>query len=247
MLSRLTAASQKRCCPYLVKNSAAATKTCCSYRVVLMAASRREVLRHSCCYVRWISFFFAKNCRYRRRRKISKRRIWEFLDCSVQQQQPPNKNKGLHFLKNNFWATVSVCPVCLSVCNVGALWPNGWMDQDATCTEVGLRLGHLVIDQDPASISPPRKGIAALHFLAHVHCGQTARWIKMPLDVEVSLGRGDVVLDGDTAPPRKGTQQPSAFRTMSIVAKRSPISATAELLFRFLGIFFQRRCWSLQP
>jgi len=24
------------------------------------------------------------------------------------------------------------CPVCLSVCNVGVLWPNGWMDQDAT-------------------------------------------------------------------------------------------------------------------
>ena len=23
-------------------------------------------------------------------------------------------------------------PVCLSVCNVGVLWPNGWMDQDAT-------------------------------------------------------------------------------------------------------------------
>jgi len=24
------------------------------------------------------------------------------------------------------------CPVCLSVCNVGVLWPNGWMDHDAT-------------------------------------------------------------------------------------------------------------------
>jgi len=24
------------------------------------------------------------------------------------------------------------CPVCLSVCDVGELWPNGWMDQDAT-------------------------------------------------------------------------------------------------------------------
>jgi len=25
------------------------------------------------------------------------------------------------------------CPVCpISVCNVGVLWPNGWMDQDAT-------------------------------------------------------------------------------------------------------------------
>jgi len=46
-----------------------------------------------------------------------------------------------------FWATVcntvrpmlsvcclSVCPVlsCLSVCDVRALWPNGWTDQDET-------------------------------------------------------------------------------------------------------------------
>ena len=45
----------------------------------------------------------------------------------------------------DFWATVcktvrpmlsvrclSVCPVCLSVCDVHALWPNGWTDQDET-------------------------------------------------------------------------------------------------------------------
>jgi len=25
---------------------------------------------------------------------------------------------------------LSVCPSCLSVCDVGVLWPNGWMDQD---------------------------------------------------------------------------------------------------------------------
>ena len=43
-----------------------------------------------------------------------------------------------------FWATVCEmiypvlsdhclsCPVCLSVCNIGVLWPDGWMDQDAT-------------------------------------------------------------------------------------------------------------------
>jgi len=36
--------------------------------------------------------------------------------------------------------------------------------------------------------------------------------------------------DWDAAPP-KGTQQSPSFRPMSIVAKRSPISATAELLF----------------
>ena len=53
----------------------------------------------------------------------------------------------------------------------------------------------------------------------------------MPLDTEVGLGPGDIVLDGDPAPPRKEAHQPRrTFRLMSIVAKRSPISATAELL-----------------
>jgi len=38
------------------------------------------------------------------------------------------------------------------------------------------------------------------------------------------------VLDGDPPAPSKGAQQPPAFRPMFTVAKRSPISATAELL-----------------
>jgi len=40
------------------------------------------------------------------------------------------------------------------------------------------------------------------------------------------------VLDGDPAPPWKGgTTASLTFRSMYIVAKRSPISETAELLF----------------
>ena len=58
----------------------------------------------------------------------------------------------------------------------------------------------------------------------------------MPLGTEVGLGRGDIELDRDPAPPRKGAQQPPplrsmSFRPMSAVVKRSPISATAEHLF----------------
>ena len=30
------------------------------------------------------------------------------------------------------WGPLS-CLSCMSVCNVGVLWPNGWMYQDATC------------------------------------------------------------------------------------------------------------------
>ena len=52
----------------------------------------------------------------------------------------------------------------------------------------------------------------------------------MPLGTEVGLGPGDIVLDGDPAPTKRGTAPP-AFRPVSIVAKRSPISETAELVY----------------
>jgi len=55
----------------------------------------------------------------------------------------------------------------------------------------------------------------------------------MPLGVEVGLGPGHIVLDGDQPLPPKGAQQPVTFRSMAITAKRSPISATAELLVLF--------------
>ena len=64
-----------------------------------------------------------------------------------------------------------------------------------------------------------------------VYCGHTVGWIRMPLGMEVGLGPGHIVLDSDPAgPPPKGAQPPS-FWPVSIVAKQSPISATAEHLF----------------
>ena len=50
----------------------------------------------------------------------------------------------------------------------------------------------------------------------------------MPLGTEVGFGPGHIVFDGDPA-PSKGHSIP-IFRPMSVVAKRSPISATAEHL-----------------
>jgi len=44
-----------------------------------------------------------------------------------------------------------------------------------------------------------------------VYCRQTVAWIKMPLGTEVGVGLGDIVLDGDPDPPRKGAQQPPHF------------------------------------
>jgi len=84
------------------------------------------------------------------------------------------------------------CLSCLSVCNISVLWPNGWMEQDATwyggrpqprrhCVRLGTSSHH----GKGRPSSPHRKGHNSLpHFSAHVYC----------------------------------------------VAKRSPISATSELL-----------------
>ena len=96
------------------------------------------------------------------------------------------------------------CPVCLSicpVCDVRALWPNGWTDQDKTWQAGRPRPwppGHIVLDGDPAT--PPQRGTAP-QFSAHICRGQMAAWIKMPLGMELDLGTGDLVLDGDLAPP----------------------------------------------
>jgi len=96
-----------------------------------------------------------------------------------------------------------VCPVCLSVTLVycakrldGSRW-----------NLAGLGPGHIVLDGDPAP--PPQKGRSPRQFSAHVCCGQTAGWIKMPLGTDVGLDSGDIMLDEDHAPPRKtGEQHP---------------------------------------
>jgi len=61
------------------------------------------------------------------------------------------------------------------------------------------RLDDFVFDGDPASLR--KKGTPTpTHFLAHVYCGPTAAWIKMPLGAAVNVGPGDVVLDGVATP-----------------------------------------------
>jgi len=91
------------------------------------------------------------------------------------------------------------------------LWPNGWMGLGM---EVGLGPGDIVLDQDPAprprqqcqmgTQLPPKKGHSPTQFWTHVYCSHTAGSIKMPLSMEVGLGPGDFVFDGDPALPQKG-------------------------------------------
>jgi len=96
-------------------------------------------------------------------------------------------------------------------------------------TEVGLGPGDIVLDAHPAH---PSKSGTALQFSAHVYCRETDRCIKMPLGTEIGLVPGDIVLDGAQPLPQKGEGGSiSPILTMPIVAKRSLISATAELLY----------------
>ena len=78
------------------------------------------------------------------------------------------------------------------------LCPNGWMDQDALGMEVGLGPGHIVLDWNLLPF--PEKGAQPPPFSAHVCCGQTAGWIKMPLGTKIGLSPGHIVLHGDPAP-----------------------------------------------
>jgi len=63
-------------------------------------------------------------------------------------------------------------------------------------------MAHIALDGDLAA--PPEGAQPPPQFSAHVCCGQTAGWIKMPLGTEVDLGQGDIVLNGDPTPPKKG-------------------------------------------
>jgi len=90
-----------------------------------------------------------------------------------------------------------------------------------------------LLDGKPAP--PKKRGRAVIHFSIHVHCGQTAEWIRIPFGTEVVLGPGHIVFNGIQLPQGKNTPAPT-FRPMSTVAKRSPISETAQLsLIQFSG------------
>jgi len=84
------------------------------------------------------------------------------------------------------------------------LWPNGWMHQDATWYGCRPQPRGRCVRWEP--IPPPQKGAEpSPKFSAHVYCGQTAAWIKVPLGMKVRLNLGDSVLDGDPASsPQRG-------------------------------------------
>jgi len=101
---------------------------------------------------------------------------------------------------------------------------------------LGIKLGlspvDFVFDGDPAT--PRIEGTPTTsEFLDHVYCGQMAGWMKTPLGTEVDLGPGHTLLDGVPALRDRGTAAPHLFGPC-LLWPRSPISATAELLFSYL-------------
>jgi len=81
------------------------------------------------------------------------------------------------------------------------------MDQDATWYGGRPRPTRHCVRWRPSP--PPLKGhTQPSQFSANVRCGQTAGWTKMPIVMEIGLGPGDFVFDGDLATPRKKAHPP---------------------------------------
>jgi len=102
---------------------------------------------------------------------------------------------------------LSVCPVCpvMSVLSLTLVYCG------QTVAWINMKLGMQVqasalatLCQMEIQLPLLQKGRRPL-FSAHICCDQMTRWIKMPLSMEVGLGPGHIVLDGDPAPlPQKG-------------------------------------------
>jgi len=84
------------------------------------------------------------------------------------------------------------------------------MHQDATWYGGRPQPRRLCVRWGPSPL--PQKGRNPTQFSAHVYCGQTAAWIKMPFGTEAGLGLRDIVFDVKAAAPRKkGTPTPTQF------------------------------------
>jgi len=111
-------------------------------------------------------------------------------------------------LRNSSPCAIEPLSVRLS-CNVGVLWPNGWMDQGTTLYGGRPQLRPHYVRWGLGIQLPPKRGTAPPQFSAHIYCGQTSGWMKMPLGMEASLDPGDIVLNADPASPIGGTAAPT--------------------------------------
>jgi len=107
------------------------------------------------------------------------------------------------------------------------------MHEDATWYRVRPRPRPHCARWQPSS--PPHKkrwhSPQLAQLSAHIYCGQTAGWIKMPLGTEVRLGSGEIVLYGDPTSPIKGAPQFSAcvYCGQTAVCIRIPLGTQVGL------------------
>jgi len=91
----------------------------------------------------------------------------------------------------------SVLSLCQSVCNVGVLWSNGWIDEVETWHGVDLGPGHSVLDRDP--VLPPKMGTAP-NFRPMSVVAITSGWNNSHLVRRYRPRPRQRALDGDPAP-----------------------------------------------
>ena len=89
------------------------------------------------------------------------------------------------------------------------LWPNGWMDQDATWYGGRPRRRRHCVRWGPISL--PERACTAPNFRSMSIVAKRLQCIRIPLGTEVDLSLGDIVVDGKPAPPPLKGQSPRIF------------------------------------
>ena len=115
------------------------------------------------------------------------------------------------------------------------LWPNGWMDQDATWYKGRPRPSHIVLDEDRAS--PPKRGTAP-QFSAHVYCGQMS--CRSPISATDEMGDRR----GRNAPPFHSSTCPNHSTNVRSSCMHSLRRRTVTGLGT-MKIFFRTKFFSL--
>jgi len=92
---------------------------------------------------------------------------------------------------------------CLSVYDVGVLWPNGWMDQDATWYGGRPRPSRHCVRWKPSSPVPKKGADQPLSPIFHPFLLWPNGWMHQDSTwyAWIGLGPVDIVLDGDPARP----------------------------------------------